>query len=311
MGVAITWRTGHPGTDELFDDAVAHFTRAGAVLIEVAAAMPGPAEGDDELTVLLAEMADDLGAYLAARPGEGARSLAELVAFNEAHASDELGAFGQEHFTAALALGGRRSPTYAEARRRNLDWALRTCLGPALAGVDVLVAPAYAPAWKSDLLLGDRPEGASPVTTAPAICGWPVATVPMGLVGGLPVGLSLVGRPGSEGLLLACAQAVEDGAGLLATRRRRRRGAAVVWLCSCRQSVGAPLPASSIGGGWTPSIAWKVRCGPSSPSTGVVSRSTTIVSPTRNSFHKIRSESGSSTSCWMARRSGRAPSCGS
>jgi Asp-tRNA(Asn)/Glu-tRNA(Gln) amidotransferase A subunit family amidase len=38
----------------------------------------------------------------------------------------------------------------------------------------------------------------------------------MGLVGGLPVGLSLVGRPGSEGLLLACAQAVEDGAGLLA-----------------------------------------------------------------------------------------------
>jgi amidase len=216
VGVAITWRTGHPGTDELFDDAVAHFTRAGAVLIEVAAAMPGPGEGDDELTVLLAEMADDLGAYLAARPGEGARSLAELVAFNEAHASDELGAFGQEHFTAALALGGRRSPTYAEARRRNLDWALRTCLGPALAGVDVLVAPAYAPAWKSDLLLGDRPEGASPVTTAPAICGWPVATVPMGLVGGLPVGLSLVGRPGSEGLLLACAQAVEDGAGLLA-----------------------------------------------------------------------------------------------
>jgi len=43
----------------------------------------------------------------------------------------------------------------------------------------------------------------------------------------------------------------------------------------------------------------------------IVSTSTMIVSPTRNSFHRMRSDSGSSIICWMARRNGRAPSCGS
>ena len=77
-----------------------------------------------------------------------------------------------------------------------------------------------------------------------------------------------------------------------------------------RYSGSAPAPASSSGGGSMPSIARKLSCGPS-PSIGDSSTSTTMVSPTRNSFHKMRSESGSSTICWMARRSGRAPSCGS
>ena len=43
----------------------------------------------------------------------------------------------------------------------------------------------------------------------------------------------------------------------------------------------------------------------------VASASTTIVSPAWNSFHRIFSESGSSTMRWIARRSGRAPSAGS
>jgi amidase len=47
------------------------------------------------------------------------------------------------------------------------------------------------------------------VTQAPAIAGWPIATVPMGTVDGLPVGLSLVGRPGSEATMLAVAAVFE------------------------------------------------------------------------------------------------------
>ena len=66
---------------------------------------------------------------------------------------------------------------------------------------------------------------------------------------------------------------------------------------------GVPLPASSTGGGSTPSIE---RNTISSSSASI-----TIVSPARNSFQRIFSESGSSTMRWIARRNGRAPSAGS
>jgi amidase len=71
------------------------------------------------------------------------------------------------------------------------------------------VAPAYAPAWKSDLRGGDHFLGGGLASAAPSIAGWPVLCVPMGLVEGLPVGLVLVGRPHSEARLLAAGHALE------------------------------------------------------------------------------------------------------
>ena len=93
-------------------------------------------------------------------------------------------------------------------------------LAPAFAGEvapDVLVAPAYAPAWKSDLRTGDHFVGGGVASTAPSLAGWPVLCLPMGLVSGLPVGLVLIGRPRSEALLLAAGQAVEDAIGVVET----------------------------------------------------------------------------------------------
>jgi Asp-tRNA(Asn)/Glu-tRNA(Gln) amidotransferase A subunit family amidase len=85
-----------------------------------------------------------------------------------------------------------------------------TCLGPALDGADVLLAPAYGPAWKSDLAVGGHGGAVSSwVTTPAAIAGWPIMSVPIGLVQGLPIGLALIARPGEEELLLAAARHVE------------------------------------------------------------------------------------------------------
>ena len=56
----------------------------------------------------------------------------------------------------------------------------------------------------------------SGVTQAAAIAGWPIATVPMGLVEGLPVGLSIVARPGAEPTMLSVAAHFEDVLGLVA-----------------------------------------------------------------------------------------------
>jgi amidase len=210
VGVARTWRTGHPATDELFDETVGRLTAAGATVCDVEAAVPSHRDHEDELTVLLCELVDGLGAYLPTRGPDGPQHLADVVAHEREHAAVELAHFGHDFFEQALERGGRDSPGYRGARARNLAWAVETCLEPALAEVDVLIAPTYGPAWKSDLVVGGHPADASPATMAPAIAGWPIATAPMGLVEDLPVGLGAVGRPGSEALLLAVCRVVEQ-----------------------------------------------------------------------------------------------------
>jgi len=212
VGVALTWRTGHPPTDQLFDESLGRLAAAGASLSEVNAAVPTSAEEEDELTVLLCELVDGLAAYLPTRGPVGPQNLSEVIAHERDHASVELVHFGHDLFEKAVELGGRVNEGYPAARARNLAWAVQTCLAPAMADCDVLVAPTYGPAWKSDLVLGGHPALASPITTAPAIAGWPIATAPMGAVEDLPVGMGAVGRPGSEALLLAVCRVVEQPA---------------------------------------------------------------------------------------------------
>jgi amidase len=203
------WRTAHYGTDVLFDEVMVCVREAGLDVGHRQCGLPGPNDSDDELTVLLCELLDDMDAYLAERPGEGVRSLADVVDFEDEHPGVEQRFFGHEFFTRALASGGCASDAYREARERNVRWAVEQCLLPALEGYDVVVSPAYGPAWKSDLVNGDNAKYVSASIMAAAVAGWPILTVPMGVVHGLPVGLTLVGRPHSEWTLLAAARQVE------------------------------------------------------------------------------------------------------
>ena len=221
LGVATGWRSGHEGTDALFDETLRRLEAAGATLGEVAV-QPAGAAGLAELAVLLCELKDGLDRYLATRPGEGPSSLAEVVAFDVEHADLELAHFGHEFLVDAAATAGLEDPAYAEARAGCLAWAVEEMLKPAFGvdlGPDVLVAPAYAPAWKSDLVAGDHFAGGGAASTAPSLAGWPVLCLPMGLVSGLPVGLVLIGRPHSEQLLLAAGHAVEQVIGVAGTLR--------------------------------------------------------------------------------------------
>ncbi len=209
VAVATTWRTGHPTTDSLFEETVERIHSLGLPTVDVAPGSPTSEAKKDESTVLLCELKDALDLYLPTRGPGGPQTLAEVVAYEDGHADVELAWFGHELFEQALALGGRAGEAYRDARRRNLSWALDTVLEPALAAADLLVAPYMGPAWKSDLLLGGHPASASPATMAPAVAGWPIACVPMGLAAGLPVGLTIIGRPGSERTILAVAAAIE------------------------------------------------------------------------------------------------------
>jgi amidase len=127
------------------------------------------------------------------------------VEFNQQNSESELSHFGQEYFEFGLGSGGRNDE-YKSARERNLDWAINQVLSPALADVDVLVGIPYAPAWISTLGHGDDFGNASWMTTAPAIAGWPLGSLPMGLVDGLPVGIGVAARANDEkGLVRAMA----------------------------------------------------------------------------------------------------------
>ncbi len=213
LGAPGAWLTGHADTDALVSRALDSLRGAGLAVVPVDLPVADDEVGVDEVTVLVHEMADDLDHYLAHRPGGGPSSVAEVVEFNTAHSEDELAHFGQEFLEAAVASGGRAAPEYGAARARNLAWALDRVLGPAFAhGIDALVAPAYGPAWVSDLQGGDSFSGGA-VTTAPAIAGWPILTLPIGVVDGLPIGLSLVGPEHGEDALVALGAVIEAAIG--------------------------------------------------------------------------------------------------
>jgi amidase len=211
VGRALAWDTGQEAVDAL----VAEVLDALGARLAVSPATVPPVEeqvGADQVTALVGDLADDLTAYLAGRPGPGVSSLADVVAFNEAHAAEELAYFGQEYFEAALASGGRASDAHRTARTRNVAWAQAAVAALLDGSLTALAAPAYGVAWRTRLgepLTEDDGLAGGTICMAAAILGLPIVTVPVGTVDGLPVAVSLVGRAGAEAPLIAIAAEVE------------------------------------------------------------------------------------------------------
>ena len=207
---AHNWVISHDAADSLVASTVSQLRSSGFDIVDRYVSMPGPQAYQDELTVMLAELVDDLGTYLQGRPGPGVKSLADVVAYENAHAETELPFFGHDFFDQALTLEGRAGPEYQPARERNLEWAINQALVPGIEGADVIISSVYGPAWKSDLIVGGHPNIASCASMAPAIAGWPVMSLPIGFVHGLPIGLALIARPHDEWRLLDIAQQIEE-----------------------------------------------------------------------------------------------------
>ena len=206
VGVVKQWMTTDTQVNDLFETAVRSLSKAGISIVEIDLSEPSESDGEDEFHVMLHEMVSDLAMYLDARTGSRVLNLSEIVEFNRVQSKIELEFFGQEIFEKALELGGRGAE-YEAKRGRNLIWANQT-LETGLHNVDVLIGCTYGPAWISTLGKGDDFGSASWITTAPAIAGTPIGTVPMGLVNGLPVGLGfVVGRNMEHTLITAMAQA--------------------------------------------------------------------------------------------------------
>ncbi|MCX5602291.1 amidase [Streptomyces phaeochromogenes] len=197
--------------DEIAERAIATLRKAGATVVDPAD-IPTAEQLEDlpsSMVVQAYEIKRGLNAYLAAAPGDHPRSLAELIAFNRAHADRELRYvrqdgleavheldFSEHEYREALATNHRLS------RAEGIDAVLRRF------DLDALVMPTTGPPAKIDLIRGDSYGGGS--STPAALAGYPAISVPAGFAFGLPVGLTFMGTAWSEPMLLRLAYAYEQ-----------------------------------------------------------------------------------------------------
>jgi amidase len=209
------WREGvfgvSPEADAVAEAAIADLSRLGATVVE-GADIPNVADiSEPEFTVLLCEFKADIAAYLSELRNTSMRTLADLIAFNEANAERELRWFGQEIFLLAEATGGLEDPAYAEAlatskrlAQQGIDQTLDRL------ELDAIVSLTGSPPWTTDLVNGDHFLLGS--STPAAVAGYPNITVPAGFAfGELPVGINFIGRRWAEPTLIRLAHGFEQG----------------------------------------------------------------------------------------------------
>jgi len=177
---------------------------AGCELVPATGATSGPFESA-EFDALVAEFAVELPRYLAERAGDHPRTWPELLAFNRAD-EVELSRFGDEIFELAAAAPALDSDVYRTAREE-ANTSAATALSTLLATADLAIAPTNSPAWP--IRYGANEDDHVLTSSLCAVTGSPSITLPAGMVDGLPVGVSILGRRGDDARLLAFAAALE------------------------------------------------------------------------------------------------------
>jgi amidase len=205
---------GAPDVAKVYEQALAALKAAGAVLVDVKAPTEAQMKqiGDAENATLQAEFKAAINDYLAHAPAAvKSRSLDDLIAFNKATPA-ETPLFGQEIFEQSA-----KAPPLTDA-----GYKAKRALAKRLAGpegvdrmlkegrVEAIVMSGGPPAAVVDLVNGDNFGG--PSATLAAVSGYPHLIVPMGLVRGMPVGLSILGPAGSDAKVLAFGYAFEQQA---------------------------------------------------------------------------------------------------
>jgi amidase len=211
IGVARSLFGVDPSVDALMEAAIALMRQRGAVIVDPAR-MPNSGEyGNAMFEVMLYEFKADLNAYLAnLGPSAPVKSLAEIIAFNQARAATSMPYFGQEILLQAEAKGPLTDQAYLDARATALRIARDEGLDKTMAdnNLDAMVGASGGPAWLTNLVGGDHFRIGS--SAAAAAARYPIVSVPAGDIQGLPVGINFIGRAWSEPTLLKLAYAFEQ-----------------------------------------------------------------------------------------------------
>lgn len=222
VGVVRALATRNPYVVDILNHTVAVLKAHGAVVVDPVVIPHLGKYRQAEWTSLLCNFKVDIKDYLATRKGLAVHNLAQLIAFNKAHAAEEMPWFGQDNFIATEAEGPLNgkvcSDALAKAKRlsgpEGIDAAIKEYR------LDALLAPTAGPARVVDLVghfdtFSSRSRnfsGPGGSSTPAAVAGYPDITVPAGFVHCLPVGMSFFGSKWSDGKLISLAYAFERAA---------------------------------------------------------------------------------------------------
>lgn len=200
---------GNETVQALFHQAIDVLKSKGAEIIEVdlLSQIQG---GRGETTVLQYEFKDGLNKYLAKATSK-VKSLQDVIDFNKAHEAKAMPFFKQETLEASQKREGLDSKEYLDALKTVSDGTKAT-IDKVLKDnrLDAIIGITNGPAVCIDLVNGDGGGGGYSFSGPAAMAGYPHITVPMGLVHGLPVGISFISTAFDEGSIIRLAYAYEQ-----------------------------------------------------------------------------------------------------
>jgi amidase len=204
-----------------YEAAFKALTDAGATVIDLDAAgftFPNGGSGPGETLILCFDFRNDVQTYFATRVGVpmAGKTLNDAIAFNNAHASDEMPYFNQDIWDLIAtmptgpddpqpAFGGM---TYNQALAADQSFGVNG-IDAAISqfNLDAVVTATDNPAWSTDLIFGDHFIFGTSGLAAPE--GYPIVQVPASMVFGAPMGISFFGTAFSEPKLIKLASGFE------------------------------------------------------------------------------------------------------
>jgi amidase len=203
----------NPVIDQLVEAAIRTLREQGAEVVDPAEIATWGTLGNAEREVLDYEFKADLNAYLATMPATVKhRTLADLIAFNEANKDREMPYFGQEIFIGSQAKGPLTEQAYLDARAKCVELTRAKGIDATMEEhrLDAMMGPSGGPAGLVDLVTLTGGGGGGGSSQFPAVAGYPHVTVPAGSHMGMPMGISFYGRAWSEPVLIRIAYAFEQ-----------------------------------------------------------------------------------------------------
>lgn len=200
-----------PAIKAMQDNVAAALTAQGIEVVQINEWELPEQLGKDEFTVLTYEFKRDLNQWLldyqAPKP---VNSIAKIVEFNQKKGKAALAFYGQQYLEQANNIDlTKDAAAYQQALSNSrklagaiLDQYLVT------AAADAILLPATSSAWAIDHVKGD--DYSFGTATAAAVSGYPSVTIPAGLDGLLPLGVSIVGAKWSEPKLIRLATLLEQ-----------------------------------------------------------------------------------------------------